>query len=68
MADLADGSVPIALGDFNAAYTIADRTGVQLMRDDYTGADSGIVKIRARRRVGGRLLLAEPVVVMNGTA
>jgi len=41
---------------------------VQLMRDDYTGADSGIVKIRARRRVGGRLLLAEPVVVMNGTA
>lgn len=67
LADLAAGAVPIALGDFNAAYTIVDRTGVQLMRDDFTGADNGIVKIRARRRVGGRLLLAEPIVVMNGT-
>lgn len=62
----AEDTFPIALGDWSTAYTIIDRIGVQLMRDDYTGADNGIVKMRARRRVGGRLLQPEAAVLMKG--
>lgn len=46
------------LGDFSQ-YQIVDRVGLDIMRDDYTGADTGVVKFRARRRVGGKLLLEE---------
>ncbi|WP_238381086.1 phage major capsid protein [Alkalilacustris brevis] len=62
----AEDTFPIALGDWNTAYTIVDRIGVQIMRDDFTGADNGIVKMRARRRVGGRLLQPEAAVLMKG--
>jgi len=71
MEDIASGdspasnTFPIAFGDFKSAYQIVDRIGVQIMRDDYTGADNGIVKIRARRRVGGKPLLTEAVVLVK---
>lgn len=71
MEDIASGdspagnTFPIAFGDFRSAYQIVDRIGVQIMRDDYTGADNGIVKIRARRRVGGKPLLTEAVVLVK---
>ncbi len=52
-------------GDFASAYQIVDRVGLDILRDDYTGADNGIVKFRARRRVGGKLVLAEPVVALK---
>ena len=58
---------PVAFGDFNAGYRIVDRVGVQIMRDDYTGADNGLVKIRARRRVGGKLIQPEAIVVLKAT-
>lgn len=61
----AGNTFPIAFGDFRSAYQIVDRIGVQIMRDDYTGADNGIVKIRARRRVGGKPLLTEAVVLVK---
>jgi predicted phage gp36 major capsid-like protein len=38
------------------------------MRDDYTGADNGIVKIRARRRVGGAPVMHEAIAVLQGAA
>jgi HK97 family phage major capsid protein/HK97 family phage prohead protease len=63
-----DDTFPVAFGDFRAAYQIVDRVGVQLMRDDFTGADTGIVKMRARRRVGGKLLQPEAVVLIKGEA
>jgi HK97 family phage major capsid protein len=56
---------PIAFGDFKSAYQIVDRIGVQILRDDFTGADNGIVKIRARRRVGGAPILTEAVVLVK---
>ena len=34
-------------------------------RDDFTGADNGIVKIRARRRVGGAPILTEALVLLK---
>ncbi len=52
-------------GDFNAGYQVVDRVGVEIMRDDYTGADNGIVKFRARKRVGGKLVLPEALVALK---
>ncbi|MDX1063120.1 phage major capsid protein [Sinorhizobium medicae] len=69
MADFAPAvaadTYPVAFGDFSSGYQIVDRVGVQIMRDDYTGADNGIVKIRARRRVGGKLVNAEAIALLK---
>lgn len=65
MADFGTDTFPVAFGDFKAAYQIVDRVNVQIMRDDYTGADNGIVKIRARRRTGGAPVLEEAVALLK---
>ena len=59
---------PIAFGDYASAYQIVDRVGVAIQRDDFTGADNGIVKLRARRRVGGKPVLPEAVVLIKAVA
>lgn len=59
---------PVVFGDYASAYQIVDRVGIAVMRDDFTGADNGIVKLRARRRVGGKPVLPEAVVVLKATA
>ncbi len=63
----ATDTFPVAFGDFASAYQIVDRVGTQILRDDFTGADSGIVKIRARRRVGGKPILNEALVLLKAT-
>ena len=63
----AGNTFPIAFGDFKSAYQIVDRIGVSVLRDDLTGADNGIVKIRDRRRVGGKPLLTEAVILVKAT-
>lgn len=68
MPDLAVGAFPAAFGDFQTGYAVVDRIGIQTMRDDYTGADNGIVKIRARRRVGGATVMPEAIAVLKGVA
>lgn len=59
---------PIAFGDYASAYQIVDRVGIAIQRDDFTGADNGIVKLRARRRVGGKPVLPEAVVLIKAVA
>ena len=68
MPDLAAGTYPVAFGDFQTGYQIVDRVAIQTMRDDFTGADNGIVKIRARRRVGGATVMPEAIAVLKGVA
>lgn len=46
------GLLPIVFGDFSG-YRILDRVGISLLRDPYTRATNGQVRIHARRRVGG---------------
>jgi HK97 family phage major capsid protein len=58
---------PIVFGDIASAYQIVDRVGVGIMRDDYTGADNGTVKFRARRRVGGAPVLTEAAILVKST-
>ncbi len=66
--EVAADTFPVAFGDFSAGYQIVDRVGVQIMRDDYTGADNGIVKIRARRRVGGKTVQPEAIALLKSDA
>ena len=59
MPAIAAEATPIVFGDLSTGYLITDRVGFEITRDDYTGADDGIVKIRARRRVGGKVVMGE---------
>lgn len=45
------GHFPLAFGDFNKAYTLVTRTGMQIVRDNITQA--GYTKFYVSRRFGG---------------
>jgi len=55
------GLYPIAYGDFSRAYTLVDRIAMEMLRDPYTQATSGNVRFIFRRRMGGRVVLAEAI-------
>lgn len=68
MPDLPDqgsNTFPMLYGDFRQAYGIVDRIGISFQVDFTTGADSGLVVFRARRRVGGGVLKAEAIKKMK---
>lgn len=50
--DVGAGFLPIVFGDFSG-YRVLDRVGFSLLRDPYTQAHKGNIRIIARRRVGG---------------
>ena len=51
MPDAANGTTPIAFGDFNRGYLIVDRTGVRVLRDPYSAKP--YVMFYTTKRVGG---------------
>lgn len=61
MPDEGAGAIPVAFGDFRRGYMILDRLQLQWLRDPYTQATSGNIRIIARRRVGGQVMLAEAI-------
>lgn len=63
--DAAEGTSPIIFGDFASGYAVADRVGFDTLRDDYTGAANGIVKLHACRRVGGRVVMGEALAKLK---
>lgn len=65
---VAADTFPVAFGDITSAYQVIDRVQTMLFVDPYTGADNGIVKIRARKRVGGEVVLPEAMVVLKSDA
>ena len=58
------GLKPVAYGDWNRAYTVLDRIAMSVLRDPYSQADNGMVRFRFRKRVGGRVTLAEAVQIL----
>lgn len=56
------GLVAAVVGDFNRAYRIVDRVLIQVLRDPYTVSGSGQILLRARKRVGGAVVLGEAIV------
>lgn len=62
MPTIAASSLSLAFGDFRAAYTIVDRLGITLLRDNLTAKP--YVKFYNRRRVGGDVVNFEAVKLM----
>lgn len=57
---------PIAFGDFRAGYSVVDRIGIAIERikDSTTMAEGGI-RIYTRMRVGGQVVLAEAIRLLE---
>jgi len=51
LAAIGAGALPVAYGDFRLGYTIVDKIGVHLIRDNIT--DKGRVKFYTSKRTGG---------------
>jgi len=58
-------TTPIAFGDFQRGYCLADRISIAVVRDPFSRASSGQVKFLARRRVGGQVVLAEAIRLLK---
>ena len=49
--DVGSGAFPIGFGDFKQGYTLADRVGMRITRDNVTNI--GFVRFYIRQRIGG---------------
>lgn len=65
-ADIAANSLSIAFGNFKRAYTIVDRSGIAVIRDNVT--KKGVTKLHFSRRVGGGITNFEAVKLMKFAA
>lgn len=62
MPTLGAGTLSVAFGDIKQAYTIVDRLGITLLRDNLTAKP--YIKFYNRRRVGGDVVNFEAVKLM----
>jgi HK97 family phage major capsid protein len=65
MADLAAASHSVAYGDMRQCYTIADRTGMSVVRDDVTLKKQAIIEFTWNRWNTGDVVLAEAMRVIT---
>lgn len=65
-ADIAANSLSIAFGNMKRAYTIVDRRGIAIIRDNVT--KKGTTKLHFSRRVGGGITHFEAVKLMKFAA
>ena len=65
MPNVASTNKAVAIGDWARAYTIVDRSGVSVIRDDVTQADKAIVKFTFNRWNTGQVTLAEGIKVIT---
>lgn len=66
MADIATGSLSIAVGDMRTAYQIVDRQGIRILRDPYT--NKPYVGFYTVRRTGGGLINGEALKLIDFSA
>lgn len=66
MPDVAADATPIAFGDFQRGYLIADRAGMQLIRDEVTRP--GFVRWCIFKRVGGILKDSDAIKLLRVSA
>lgn len=55
------GDEPIAFGDFARGYLIVDRTGMSIIRDDYTKKNEATVEFNIKRWNFGKVVLPEAI-------
>ncbi len=65
MPDVAAGAYSIAFGDFRRGYTIVDRTGMSIIRDDVTRKRNAIVEFTMHRWNTGQVTLVEPLKLLQ---
>lgn len=65
-ADIAANSLSIAYGNMKRAYTIVDRRGIAVIRDNVT--KKGVTKLHFSRRVGGGITHFEAIKLMKFAA
>ena len=63
MPSVAAGTSPVAFGNFNAGYLIAERMGTRILRDPYT--NKPFVNFYATRRIGGQVLDSDAIKVLK---
>lgn len=66
MPDVAAGNLPIAFGNFNAGYLIAERTSTKILRDPYT--NKPYVQFYATKRIGGQVMDSDAIKLLKITA
>jgi HK97 family phage major capsid protein len=65
MADEASNAYPLAFGDFRSGYTIADRTGMSVVRDDFTLKKQAIIEFTWNRWTTGDVVLPQAIRVLR---
>lgn len=63
MPNIAADAFPIAFGDFQRGYLIADRVGMRVVRDEVT--TPGYVKFIVSKRVGGKVLDSDAIKLLK---
>jgi HK97 family phage major capsid protein len=66
MADVATGSLSIAVGDWREGYQIVDRMGVRVLRDPYSAKP--YVEFYSTKRVGGDVVNFEAIKLIDFSA
>lgn len=65
MPDIAANSKSIAFGDFLRGYTIVDRTGLSVVRDEFTKKRESIIEFTFNRWNTGQVTLPEAIKVIT---
>lgn len=65
MADVGAGLFPIIYGDFRRGYTIGDRKGLTMVRDEVTQKKKGKVEFTFYKRFAGMVTLPEAFVKLK---
>jgi HK97 family phage major capsid protein len=65
MADLAANSLSVAFGDFRRGYTIVDRIGLSVIRDEITQKRKAIVEFTMNRWNTGLVVLPEAIKILK---
>ena len=68
MPDIASTAKPIVFADFQRGYTIVDRTGLSVVRDEFTQKKLAIVEFTINRWNTGHVTLPEAFVSLTITA
>ena len=61
---VANAAYPVIFGDFKRGYQIVDRVSMAFLRDPYSAANTNSVIFHARKRVGGKVVMAEAIYKM----
>lgn len=65
MPNLAANAYSVAVGDFKKGYTLVDRINISVLRDIYSQAGQGLVRIFARKRFGGKPVQQEAMAKLK---